>query len=133
MEQQETCYWTGFSGTNYKYFIYPLRTRFKPGQSGNYIYARQDASGLWVPSYIGEGELDESIGFRHPQWPCLRARKVTHVHVHLQRNPQSRFTEENDLLENYTQVWFPRGCRQRETTQNLADSQRLSQPVGHTN
>lgn len=117
MNQDNTCYWSGISGTNYKYYTYSLPTRFKIAQTGNYIYSRRDPSGLWVPIYIGQGDLGESIGFKHPQWACLRAHKTTHVHVHLHRDDQGRKLEENDLLENYTQAWFPKGCQQSPQSQ----------------
>ena len=53
MSEQAT--WTGESGMSYKYGTWELPVSFKPGQGGNYIFAKQSLSGEWVPIYIGQG------------------------------------------------------------------------------
>jgi len=53
MPNVPTCEWAGASGTRYTYFVYALPASFGPNQPGNYIYAKTDAAGKWVPVYIG--------------------------------------------------------------------------------
>jgi len=96
-----TCSWVGASGRSYKYRVYTLGTNFiaKPG---NYVFAKTNAAGNWVPIYIGEsGDLSERFDNHHAM-PCIRRNGATHVHVHASSsNRQERLNEETDLRRNY--------------------------------
>ena len=68
----ETCVWTGASGSRYTYHVHPIGWRAAPGQNGNYIYARldrtdQDGVRWWKPVYIGQGNLADrsDVGSHH--------------------------------------------------------------------
>ena len=109
----ETCTWTGKSGLKYGYEIAKLPCSFTAGK-GNYVYAKPGSSpGKWTPVYIGEGELnDRADTSKHQQGNCIKDRGATHFHWH-ERNGLSRNDrriEEQDLLENYTNAYFPKGC-----------------------
>ncbi|MYH54070.1 MAG: hypothetical protein F4139_14195 [Gemmatimonadetes bacterium] len=107
-----TCTWTGKSGLEYQYAIAKLPSSFTPGK-GNYVYAKPGSPGKWIPVYIGEGELnDRADTSKHQQGVCIEERGATHFHWHA-RNGASRDdrrTEEQDLLGNYTNAYFPQGC-----------------------
>ena len=105
-----TCNWSGLSGKNYAYSIWPRGSKFNPNQMGNYIYARQNPQGQWVPIYIGEGDLAVRCSQSHHQQECLNSRGATHVHVHLNANEMDRLSEERDLLARYTNAYAPSGC-----------------------
>ena len=96
--------WSGESGTEYLYEVYPIGTPFRP-LSGNYIYARQSEDGSWIPIYIaqtrdlhqrleGHVTVDEAI-----------ANGATHVHIHYCTAGQAaRCTEERDLILRWQPV-----------------------------
>ena len=105
-----TCNWKGKSNTTYEYQIHELPVSFKDDQPGNYIYSKLNDKHLWVPIYIGEGDLGDRIGDDHHQSACIARKGATHVHVHL-NDPQSvRQKEEADLLGRYTNAYKPSGC-----------------------
>ena len=96
--------WPGESGTEYQYEIYSLNSDFRP-LPGNYIYARPDGNGSWIPIYIaqtrdlhqrleGQVRLDDAIGYG-----------ATHLHVHYCSTGQAaRCTEERDLIKRWQPV-----------------------------
>lgn len=112
MAEVPTCDWTGRSGAVYKYWIYALPATFDAGQPGNYIYAKQNREGRWVPVYIGQGELaDRATG--HHQQRCIQQKGATHFHCHKTARESDRLSEEEDLLANYTNAYQPGGCNER--------------------
>lgn len=112
MSEVKTIKWKGASGTFYTYFIYELPITFTDNQDGNYIYAKL-VDNNWRPIYIGEGDLGRRIRPTHHKAACISSKGATHVHVHLNANETERISEENDLLENYTQVFSPLGCNEK--------------------
>lgn len=106
----ETCNWQGGSNTLYKYYIHELPTSFDDGQPGNYIYSKLNERNLWVPIYIGEGDLGDRVSEDHHQAACIRSKGATHVHVHLNDSQRARQEEEADLLARYTNAYIPHGC-----------------------
>jgi len=106
------CDWTGRSGTPYRYWIYPLPANFNPGQPGNYIYAKKNGLGQWVPIYIGQGDLG-SRSSNHHQALCIQQKGATHFHCHKNELESNRLAEERHLLGNYTQSYQPIGCNER--------------------
>lgn len=114
MAEHETCTWRGESGTDYTYYIWTLPADFKANQDGNYILSKRNDKGLWVPIYIGQGDLAERVSNDHHQADCIRKRGATHVHVHLNKQEKDRTAEEADLLARYTNAYKPYGCNEKE-------------------
>jgi len=110
MAEHERCAWKGKSGTDYTYYIWPLPATFDPDQDGNYIFSKKNADGLWVPIYIGQGDLADRVSDDHHQADCIKKKGATHVHVHLNKNVKDREAEEADLLARYTNAYKPSGC-----------------------
>lgn len=106
------CDWPGASGTAYLYSVWPLPADFGDGQVGNYIFAKLNAEGKWVPIYIGEGDLVEQVSKWHPQAACIEQKGATHVHVHLCSSKRDRAAEEDDLLARFTNAICPHGCNE---------------------
>ena len=107
-----TVNWTGWSGRVYQYYVYPLPVNLNPNQEGNYIFAKQDSMGRWVPIYIGQGNLSERAN-NHHQAACIRNKSATHFHCHLNASENDRIAEEAALLKRYTQAYQPVGCNER--------------------
>jgi hypothetical protein len=115
MAEQETCTWIGKSGTKYTYYVYPRHPVINEGQDGNYIYAKKNSDGLWVPIYIGEGALSKRATPDHHRIDCIDKKGATHVHLRLNANKETRRAEEIDLLANYTNALAPNGCNVNPT------------------
>ena len=107
-----TCIWTGTSGTEYTYHVRELPVSLKTGQDGNYIYAKKNPKGQWVPVYIGEGDLGERSGSGHHKAHCIRQKGATHFHCHLRAGAAARRVEEADLLRRFTNAYAPTGCNE---------------------
>jgi len=112
MDTEKTCNWIGKSGKSYRYYIWSLPQSFSPNQDGNYIFAKL-VNNLWVPIYIGQGDLGSRIGPYHHKYNCIYSKGVTHVHVHLNTSRESREAEESDLLAYYTNAFYPHGCNEK--------------------
>ena len=103
MSLRPTCTWTGSSGAQYVYRIYPIGTAMKD-VTGNYIYAylsHVDEGGVsrWNPVYIGQGNLaDRSDLNSHHKGFCIRRAGATHFHAHINTAKSARLVEERDLL-----------------------------------
>ena len=106
----KTCNWKGKSNTIYEYHIHELPASFNDDQPGNYIYSKLNDKNLWVPIYIGEGDLGDRISDDHHQATCIRRKGATHVHEHLNESQTARKKEEADLLARYTVAYKPNGC-----------------------
>jgi predicted GIY-YIG superfamily endonuclease len=98
MSEAPTINWPGKSGMQYKYWIYLIGTPFKESP-GNYIFAKKNQAGYWVPCYIGQ---TENLGNRlenHEKELCAKRNGATHIHVHGNGNAeQARKAEEKDLI-----------------------------------
>jgi predicted GIY-YIG superfamily endonuclease len=70
---------------------------------GNYIFAKLNSAGKWVPVYIGEtGDLSERFDHHHAA-ACFNRNGASHIHAHISSNDRStRLAEETDLRQNYT-------------------------------
>jgi hypothetical protein len=98
MVETQTIVWSGLSGKNYKYWIYPIGTSFKK-ESGNYIFAKESKPGFWSPCYIGQTDnLDQRLA-DHEKETCAKRNGATHIHVHLTSGGEVvRRAEERDLI-----------------------------------
>lgn len=97
-----TCTWPGKSGKKYNYHVYPIGTNFV-AQPGNYIFAKKNAKGYWVPVYIGQTDNLQRRLSNHNEAACVRRNGGTHVHAHLNVIERDRLAEEKDLI----QYWKP--------------------------
>jgi hypothetical protein len=113
MSDIPTCNWVGASGTSYTYYIYALPASFGPDQPGNYIYAKLNSEGKWVPVYIGEGDLADRSGSGHHKAECIKRKGATHFHCHKNASEENRKKEEADLLLRYTNAYEPDGCNEK--------------------
>lgn len=107
-----TCTWAGKSGAEYTYYVRELPVPLKAEQDGNYVYAKKNSKGRWVPVYIGEGDLRERSGPGHHKARCIRQRGATHFHCHLESDARTRRAEERDLLRRFTNAYTPYGCNE---------------------
>jgi len=105
--------WIGASKRRYRYFVYTLPRSFDKNQDGNYIYAKKDLNGNWVPIYIGEGNLETHASDRLHQIKCIESKGATHIHAHLRSDEKARKAEEEDFLNNHPDVYAPIGCNEK--------------------
>ena len=73
--------------------------------AGNYIYARQNEDGSWVPIYISQTrDLHQRLE-GHVKLEDAVANGATHLHAHYCAAGQAaRCTEERDLIERWRPV-----------------------------
>jgi hypothetical protein len=96
----DKCVWTGLSGHQYEYTIYPAGTQWND-VPGCYIFAKRVPQG-WVALYIGQTESFKNRFDDHHKWPCALRNGATHVHARVNNAGEtSRRTEERDLIERY--------------------------------
>lgn len=103
-ESSPACNWSGASGAEYQYEIYPLDATFRP-LPGNYIYAKQTEDGYWVPVYIAQTrDLHQRLE-GHVKLEDAVAHGATHLHAHYCSAGQAaRCTEERDLIQHWQPV-----------------------------
>lgn len=98
--------WTGISGKQYQFGVYPKDTKFKE-LDGNYIFAKETLSG-WKAVYIGEGDLKTRT--QDPEHlKCAESKGFTHYHVHININEESRKLEETDLIHGNNECLYEYG------------------------
>ena len=104
--------WTGSSGKTYTYIVVPWPAPLDFGVvDGNYICARLSPNGDWIPVHIGEGDLAAPNVDTHPCFNRLIEREVTHLHCHINDDPQARRREARDLVS---------ACRRDATRRSTA-------------
>lgn len=109
-KDRERCKWVGTSGLCYTYIVLRLPCKLHAGQQGNYVFAKRNAEGKWVPVYIGHGELSIACTPYNPQWECILSHGATHFHCHLNEQEQASSDEQDDLLSRYKNAYAPYGC-----------------------
>jgi hypothetical protein len=101
MADTPTIHWPGQSGRTYLYYIHPIGTKMQ-AIGGNYIFAKTNAQGYWVPVYIGQtGNLDLRFDDHHKAG-CVKRHAATHIHVHGSANERDRLAEETDLVRKWS-------------------------------
>jgi hypothetical protein len=78
--------------------------------SGRICPVRISGESLWVPVYIGQGDLSKRATTDHHRIRCIDSKGATHVHLQLNAKKDDRLAEEQDLLANYTNALMPEGC-----------------------
>jgi hypothetical protein len=99
MSSQGKMKWQGQFGS-YEYEVYPIDQEFKD-VPGNYIFAKQDAFGRWVPQYMGQTQSLADRLRHHEKEVCAKRNGATHIHAHANRNESSRLIEEKDLVSKW--------------------------------
>lgn len=99
--QSSSYSWSGLSGKEYQFQIYPLGAIFRP-LPGIYIYARQLSDGDWSPVYISQTrDLHQRLE-GHVTLQDAIANGATHLHAHYCiAGPSARCTEEQDLIRRW--------------------------------
>jgi hypothetical protein len=104
--------WTGRSGIQYTYNVYPIGFAFPEKVVGNYIFVRY-ADREYHPVYIGEGILAERCSGKHHQAKCIVSKGAILIHAHPNTVDLLRKGEETDLLAAYPQAYAPIGCNEK--------------------
>jgi len=102
MADELTIMWDGISSKEYKYWITPIESTFKP-VAGNYIFAKEVESHKWTPIYVGETDnLEERLTSNHEKMPCVKRNGGTHLHTHTTTNDEiTRRKEESDIIAKW--------------------------------
>ncbi len=96
--------WSGQSGKEYRYEIFPLDAGFK-SLPGLYIYAGQAEDGTWVPVYIAQTrDLHQRLE-GHVRMDDAVANGATALHAHYcEAGQAARCNEEHDLILHWRPV-----------------------------
>ncbi len=96
--------WTGQSGKQYPYEVFPITTTFR-ALPGNFIYARQSEDGQWMPIYIAQTrDLHQRLE-GHVSTEDAVQNGATHIHAHYDTVGQAaRCSEERDLILRWQPV-----------------------------
>lgn len=108
----DTSLWIGESEEKYHYYVFE-RHPDVPSRMGIFIYSKKNHEDLWVPLYIGHGDL----AVRAAKDPALMAKieekGATHVHLRLRSMESDREAEIADLLKRYKNAYEPDGVHVR--------------------
>jgi hypothetical protein len=125
-KHREYCKWLGESGLVYTYRVVKLPCKLQTGQEGNYVFAKKNPEGKWVPVYVDHGDLSIACTHYNPQWECILNRGATHFHCHLTTEKQARQDEQDDLLARYKNAYFPYGCNKLTASKPAAQDSSLT-------
>ncbi|MEK6746755.1 MAG: hypothetical protein AABY33_06965 [Pseudomonadota bacterium] len=101
LTETKTIIWTGQSGKEYQYWIYPINTSFN-AKSGNYCFSKETSSGYWTPLYFGESEDLSGRFDNHHKIDMAIRRGATHIHAHVNNGSKiARINEETDLIRKW--------------------------------
>ena len=105
------CYWRGEFGGTYLYEIYelPVSDVVDCSRSGNYIYAKRDAAGQWLPVYIGTDGFAACGLSQHPRREVIERGGATHFHFHAVGDELERDAEKDDILAFHFHVMSSEG------------------------
>jgi len=93
---------TGKSGREYEFWLYPLDVTFKE-LPGIYIWLKETKAGSYRPLYIGQSQnLNDRHSGGHHKEDDVRLAGATHICAHVTSGtPTQRLLEERDLIEKY--------------------------------
>jgi len=96
--------WPGQSGKEYPFEVQPLDAVFR-ALPANFVYARQDEEGNWIPIYMAQTRDMHQRLEGHVSLDDAISNGATHIHVHYCTAGQAaRCTEERDLLLRWKPV-----------------------------
>jgi hypothetical protein len=104
--------WTGASGAHYVFYIYE-RHATVPTRDGLFIYTKRNEENLWVPVFIGHGDLAVRASQDAALIGRIDAKGATHVHLRVNGDALDREGEVADLLQAYQNAYEPFGCHSR--------------------
>ena len=103
MSDERTIMWLGISGNQYKYWISPIGSSFKP-VAGNYIFAKETSPSKWTAIYVGETDNLARRLSDHEKLLCVRRNGGTHIHHHTSVDEGIlRRKEESDIRDKWNQ------------------------------
>ena len=108
MTNEPEVIWTGASGRQYKYWVFPRHPDIIK-IDGNYIYAKI-VGNRYQAVYIGQGDLSTRATSDHHRTSCIDLNGATSVHLHSNPAESDRLAEERDLLANNPTAYAPTGC-----------------------
>jgi len=111
----ETALWIGESGAKYHYYVY-ARHPDVPRRMGLFVYAKKNHEDLWVPVFIGRGDLSVRATADAELVARIDQKQATHVHLRLRSSETDQQFEIEDLLKRYQNAYEPDGCHVREET-----------------
>ena len=97
--------WTGKSGNQYTFEVYPLdTTRFNEVECV-YIYTKA-VEGKWKAIYVGQTSQLATRLAQHASGngvsdKCIQRSGASHLHVHMLTSESSRLDVETDIRNNY--------------------------------
>jgi hypothetical protein len=100
--------WRGASGKEYAYGVHPIGSLLDD-VSGNFVCARLEDTGEWVPVYVGQASrLRRWLRSAKERW-CIRVGRATHIHVRINhRDMAVRQAEVDDLVAGLEPYWNER-------------------------
>ncbi len=96
---------TGKSGTEYKFSIYPLNTSFKKNYGAVYFitrrYSKTDSRYSHKEIYVGQtNDLSERFD-NHHKWDCFKKNGANCVCIYGAETESVQLRIEEDLIKNY--------------------------------
>jgi hypothetical protein len=109
----ETSLWIGASGAKYTYYVYERHPDITK-RMGIFIYSKKNHQDLWVPVFIGGGDLSVRANADPGLIARINARGATHVLLRVNSVEADRNGEIADLLKRYQNAFEPDGCHIRD-------------------
>jgi len=100
-----TITFTGKSGTEYEFGIYPLDTDFRKDYGAVYFitrrYSKNDGGYSHTQIYVGQtSDLSERFNAHH-KWDCFTKNSANCACIHGEERESVRLRIEGDLVDNY--------------------------------
>jgi hypothetical protein len=112
---EEISIWVGESGAKYPYYVYDRDLRV-PKRMGIFIYSKKNDEDLWVPLFVGQGDLSLQASADRDLVARIEAKGATHIHLRVNSEALDRHTEVADILKRYQNAFEPEGCNVKEKT-----------------
>ena len=100
MSSARTMKFTGVSGTQYQFELYPWNTTWNP-VAVVYVVLRFDGA-QWKVLYVGETEDVKKRFAKHERQPCFDRHQKTHLAVRQESSVDRRLAIERDIMNYYT-------------------------------
>ncbi|MDE2090296.1 MAG: hypothetical protein KGJ08_00145 [Gammaproteobacteria bacterium] len=106
---QHTSSFSGASGADYSYAVFPQHFVPQDQQFYNYMFASLSPEGRWNPVFIGQGDLKQYLNDQAHIRGVAHSRS-THVLAHISPDAQQRRMEASDMLASHPQALALSGC-----------------------